>query len=93
LWRSYSNIIFIVGRSRYAHLADTTEENAFANTLSHGQRRRLPLARFATCFTQRLSPGQRLWLFAWQRQKAVVSVSVAFAGFDTNLCSTTQVCL
>jgi hypothetical protein len=40
------------------------------------------MARVATRFTQRLSPGQRLWLFAWQRQKAVVSRPDGFAGLD-----------
>jgi hypothetical protein len=51
---------------------------------------RLFMACLATRFTQRLSSGQRLWLFAWQRQKAVVSGSVGFKGFDSSLCITIQ---
>ena len=40
------------------------------------------MARDATRFTQRLSSGQRLWLFAWQRQKAVVAGSDGLARLD-----------
>ena len=50
--------------------------------LSHGQRRRFHMARFAARFAKRLSPRQRLWLFAWQRQKAVVAGPNGFAGLD-----------
>jgi len=44
--------------------------------------RKHTMARFATRFTQKLSSSQRLWLFAWQRQKAVVAGSDGFAGLD-----------
>jgi hypothetical protein len=40
------------------------------------------MARFATRFTKKLSSGQRLWLFAWQCQKAVVAGSDGFARLD-----------
>jgi hypothetical protein len=40
------------------------------------------MARFAARFAKRFSPRQRLWLFAWQRQKAVVAGPNGFAGLD-----------
>jgi hypothetical protein len=48
------------------------------------------MACLATCLAQRLSTGQRLWLFAWQSQKAVVPGSIDPAGLDTSLRTTTQ---
>jgi len=44
----------------------------------------------ATRLTQRLAPGERLRLLAWQGQKAVVPRSTGPAGFDTSRCTTTQ---
>jgi hypothetical protein len=40
------------------------------------------MARFAARFAKRLSPRQRLWFFAWQRQKTVVVGSNGFACLD-----------
>ena len=54
------------------------------------KRRRLLMARLTTCFTQRLSSGQRLWLFAWQRQEAVIARSDGFACLGWSLHTTFQ---
>jgi hypothetical protein len=40
------------------------------------------MVRFEARFTKRFSPGQRLWLFAWQRQKAAVVGPNGFASLD-----------
>jgi hypothetical protein len=40
------------------------------------------MAGFAARFAKRFSPRQRLWLFAWQRQKAAVFGPNGFASLD-----------
>jgi hypothetical protein len=82
--------------SRYLYRGVISEKNIVLNQngqvtfkyiesktgISHGQRRRLLMARFAARFAKRFSPRQRLWLFAWQRQKTVVVGPNGFACLD-----------
>ncbi len=42
------------------------------------------MARAATCTTQRLSPGQGLWLLAQQCEKVIVPGATHFEGYDSN---------